>query len=160
MLDISSCFCLLPCICIAWIFSSYEINHNHNNTLIYCCYLLESSSFMHLLSIFELKLVRAQVLEVLGSYLAAVYWLLGRCATGVLRPACKLRATWRGNCSLSLSCRSSPQTERVIRPSDFNQHFKHHENPGCTTWYVFCVLVHFMTKGFGLKAKRVYWLLN
>ena len=29
MLDISSCFCLLPCICITWIFSSCEINHNH-----------------------------------------------------------------------------------------------------------------------------------
>ena len=46
------------------------------------------------------QLVRApawgmQVLKVLvGLNPAAIYWLLGLCATGVLRPAYKLRANW------------------------------------------------------------------
>ena len=68
-----------------------------------------------------------QVLKVLGSNPAAVYWLLGLCATGVLRPACnweQLGAVIAASpLRHTLSRRSSPRTERVIRPSDFNQPF-------------------------------------
>ena len=79
------------------------------------------------------QLVRApawgtQVPKVLGSNPAAVYWLLGLCATGVLRPACnweKLGAvTAASPLRQPLSHRLSPQIELVIRTSDFNQHFK------------------------------------
>ena len=45
-----------------------------------------------LLQIYQIYLVMSmQVLKALGSNPAAVYWLLGLSATGVLKPAYKLR---------------------------------------------------------------------
>ena len=40
-----------------------------------------------------------------------VYWLLGLCATGVLRPATILRATRRSNCSLAIK---APRFHRPV----------------------------------------------
>ena len=56
------------------------------------------------------------MLKVLGSNPAAVYCLLGLCATGVLQPAYKLRANWRH--------KWQPRGQRQTR--DFNQHFNQH----------------------------------
>ena len=57
-----------------------------------------------------------QVLKVLGLNPAAVYWLLGLCATGVLRPACnweQLGAVIAASpLRRPLSRRSSSRTER------------------------------------------------
>ena len=61
-----------------------------------------------------------------------VYWLQGLCATGVLRPACnweQLGAVIAASpLTHPLSCQSSQRNKRVIRPSDFNQHFNRADN--------------------------------
>ena len=83
----------------------------------------------------------ASVVKVVGSNPAAGHWLLGLRVTGVLQPAYKLRANWRGKwqpCPYPYFYSILLYTERNRLAISTNQHFTNQQCNSTFSWSKAC----------------------